>query len=326
MKTAFITGISGQDGSYLAELLLEKNYNVVGMIRRNSISVNQTKRIQHIMNDISLEYGDMTDFSSIFRIIIKYKPDEIYNLAAQSHVRISFDIPLYTIDTIINGTANILESIKSINPNIKMYQASSSEMFGNCIDSDGYQRESTPMNPVSPYGVAKLAAYNLINNYRNSYNMFLSNGILFNHESPRRGENFVSQKIIKEAVKIYKNQIEYMELGNLDAKRDWGHSKDYVNVMHQILQLDKSDNFVCSTGINYSVKDLCEYVCKKLNLDFNKVIKINDKFKRPEELKELKGDNSKLKSKINVDFKYNFYTMLDEMIEMELKNNYYENR
>ena len=202
MKIALITGINGQDGSYLAEFLLDKGYEVHGTLKRNSVSENQTSRLDKVYDMVKLHYADLTDLSSLVRVISEVKPIEIYNLAAQSHVRISFDQPLYTVNVTGIGTLNVLEAVKLLNPSIKIYQASSSEMFGNSIDSDGYQRETTPMNPVSPYGCAKVFSYNICCNYRNSYGMFISNGILFNHESPRRGTNFVTNKVCKEAVKI----------------------------------------------------------------------------------------------------------------------------
>ena len=234
-KIALITGINGQDGSYLAEFLLEKGYEVHGTLKRNSVAENQTSRLDKIYDKVILHYADLTDLSSLINVIKKTNPDEIYNLAAQSHVRISFDQPLYTANVTGIGTLNMLESVKLINPKIKIYQASSSEMFGNSIDSDGYQRETTPMNPVSPYGCAKVFSYNICRNYRNSYNMFISNGILFNHESPRRGTNFVTNKVCKEAVKIKLGLSSELKLGNLDAARDWGHAKDYVKVMWKTL-------------------------------------------------------------------------------------------
>ena len=234
-KIALITGINGQDGSYLSEFLIGKDYEVHGTLKRNSVSENQTSRLDTVFDKITLHYADMTDLSSLIRVIKEIKPDEIYNLAAQSHVRISFDQPLYTTNVTGVGTLNLLEAVKLINPNIKIYQASSSEMFGNNIDVDGYQRETTPMNPVSPYGCAKVFSYNICRNYRNSYNMFISNGILFNHESPRRGTNFVTNKVCKEAVKIKLGLSNKLKLGNLEATRDWGHAKDYVEAMWLIL-------------------------------------------------------------------------------------------
>ncbi len=314
-----ITGINGQDGSYLTEFLLNKGYEVHGTLKRNSISENQTTRLDNVYDEINLHYADMTDLSSLYGVIQKVKPSEIYNLAAQSHVRISFDQPIYTCNVTGLGTLNLLEAVRLNDTKIKIYQASSSEMFGNSIDDDGYQRETTPMNPVSPYGCAKVFSYNICRNYRNSYDMFVSNGILFNHESPRRGTNFVTNKVCKEAVKIKLGLSNQLKLGNLDATRDWGHAKDYVEAMWMILQQDKPDDFVCSTGISHSVKDLCEYVFNKLELDFREYVTIDEKFYRPEELYDLKGDSTKLKSMTGWRPNYTFESMLDEMIEYWLE-------
>lgn len=310
---ALITGINGQDGSFLAELLLERGYEVCGILKRNSVAENQTARLDDIFSDLNLEYADMTDMSSLVRVLQLFKPDEIYNLAAQSHVRISFDQPIYTTQAVAVGTMNLLEAIRLICPQVKMYQASSSEMFGNSIDDDGYQRETTPMNPTSPYGCAKVFGYNLIRNYRNSYGLFLSNGILFNHESPRRGTNFVTNKVVKEAVKIKYGLTDKLMLGNLNATRDWGHAKDYVKAMYLILQQDSSNDFVCATGISHSVKELCEYTFTSLGLEYQDYVGVDEKYYRPEELDNLKGDPSKLRS-IGFEYTYTFETMLDEMI------------
>jgi GDPmannose 4,6-dehydratase len=324
-KKALITGINGQDGSYLAEFLLNKGYEVWGILKRNSVAENQTARINdEIYPKLKLEYADLTDLASLIRVIQKVQPDELYNLAAQSHVRISFDQPLYTANTTAIGALNVLEAVRMVSPNTKIYQASSSEMFGNSIDEDGYQRETTSMNPVSPYGCAKVYAYNISRNYRHSYNMFISNGILFNHESPRRGTNFVTNKICKEAVKIKLGLSNELKLGNLDATRDWGHAKDYVQAMWEILQLDKPDDFVCSTGISHSVRELCDYVFSSLDLDYKEYVTQDEKFLRPEELHNLKGDSSKLIKATEWTHNYTFESMLDEMIEYwinKYKNN-----
>ena len=322
-KVALITGINGQDGSYLAEFLLKKDYEVWGVLKRNSVAENQTARIpDNIFKKLNLVYGDLTDLSSIITVIQKCKPDEIYNLAAQSHVRISFDQPIYTSQVTGLGTLNILEAVRLTNKKTKIYQASSSEMFGNNVDDDGYQRESTPMDPVSPYGCAKVFSYNICKNYRNSYGMFISNGILFNHESPRRGTNFVTNKVAKEAVKIKLGLSNELKLGNLNASRDWGHAKDYVEAMWLMLQHQKPDDFVCSTGISHTVKDLVEYVFKSLELDWKKYVSVDGKYLRPEELTHLKGDCSKIKNTLSWKPKYTFEDMMDEMIEYWLE--YYE--
>jgi len=314
-KIALISGINGQDGSYLAELLIEKGYEVHGALKRNSVAENQTSRLDNIYDKLKLHYADLTDLSSLIRVIQDVRPNEIYNLAAQSHVRISFDQPIYTANATGLGVLNLLEAVKLVDKSIKIYQASSSEMFGNSIDADGFQRETTPLNPVSPYGCAKVFAYNIARNYRNSYGMFISNGILFNHESPRRGTNFVTNKVVKEAVKIKLGLANSLSLGNLDATRDWGHAKDYVEAMWSILQLDNPDDFVCATGVSHSVRDLCEYVFGALDLNYLDCVKQDEKFYRPEELRDLKGDSTKLRKTINWQPKYTFETMLDEMVE-----------
>tara|TARA_R110000765_G_scaffold9685_3_gene30131 strand:+ start:12989 stop:13981 length:993 start_codon:yes stop_codon:yes gene_type:complete len=325
-KVALITGINGQDGSYLAELLVDKGYEVWGTVKRNSVSETQSNRIEHLRstNKINLEYADLTDMASLVRVLQKIQPDEIYNLAAQSHVRVSFDQPIYTANATGLGTLNLLEAIRMVSPHSKVYQASSSEMFGNNIDEDGYQRETTPLNPVSPYGCAKVFSYNITRNYRNSYNMKIWNGILFNHESPRRGTNFVTNKVVKAAVRIMLNLQDKLHLGNLDATRDWGHAKDYVEAMWLMLQSDTPDDYVCATGISHSVKDLCEYTFSYLGLDYKDFVEIDDKHFRPEELRDLKGDSSKLRKELNWEPKYTFEMMISEMIDYWLE--YYKDR
>ena len=323
-KVALITGINGQDGSYLAEFLLEKGYEVHGTLKRNSVSENQTSRLDNVFDKLQLHYADLTDLSSLTRVIQEVKPVEIYNLAAQSHVRISFDQPIYTANVTGLGTLNLLEAVKLLNKNIKIYQASSSEMFGNTIDDDGYQRETTQLNPVSPYGCAKVFSYNMCKNYRNSYGMKIWNGILFNHESPRRGTNFVTNKVVKAAVRISLGLQDKLHIGNLNATRDWGHAKDYVEAMWLMLQSDKPEDYVCSTGVSHSVQDLCSYVFSSLGLDYSDHIVIDEKHFRPEELYNLKGDSSKLRNDLNWRPRYTFESMLDEMIEYWV--NYYKNK
>ncbi len=316
MKKALITGINGQDGSYLAELLVEKGYEVHGTLKRNSIPENQTARIQHVYPQIknNLYHADMCDMSSLLSVIQRVEPDEIYNLAAQSHVRVSFDQPIYTLDTIGRGTLNLLEVVRLTGVDTKIYQASSSEMFGNSIDSDGFQRETTPMSPVSPYACSKLFAFNLIKCYRTSYGLNGSNGILFNHESPRRGGSFVTNKIVMGAVKIKKGLADDLALGNLDSTRDWGHAKDYVKIMWQLLQLDYPGDYVCATGLSHSVRQFCDTTFSKLGMDYRDYVTQDQRFFRPTELNDLKGSTDKLSGVINLNFEYTFDTMIDEMI------------
>ena len=314
MKKAFITGIAGQDGSYLAEYLLEMGYEVHGIIRRNSVPENQQSRLEGVRGNIHVTYGDLLDQSSIEHLLDRVQPDEIYNIAAQSHVRISYDIPQFTAQTNAIGVLNVLEAYRRSCPTAKFYQASSSEMFGSSVDADGYQRESTPMTPVSPYGCTKVFGYNIVRNYRNAYKLHASNGILFNHESPRRGSNFVTNKVVKSAVEIYLGQGKDLVLGNLDAYRDWGHSKDYVRAMHLILQQPQAGDWVVATGETRSVRDMCEYVFSKLGMDYNAFVKQDNKFLRPEELPYLKGDPTRIKA-LGWAPEYTFETMMDEMIE-----------
>ncbi len=313
MKTAFITGITGQDGSYLAEYLLSLGYRVTGIIRRNSTVEHQQNRIQHL-GKIELMYGDLLDQSSLEKALKAFQPDEVYNLAAQSHVRISYDIPQFTPQTNSIGVLNLLEACLSCCPNAKFYQASSSEMFGSSVDEDGYQRETTKMNPVSPYGCAKVFGYNIVRNYRNAYKLHASNGILFNHESPRRGSNFVTNKVVKTAVEIKLGLKDHLVLGNLDSYRDWGHSKDYVRAMHSIVQQDAPGDWVVATGVTRSVRDMCDYVFTKLGLEYKDYVVQNNKFLRPEELPYLKGDSTKIRE-LGWKPEYTFESMMDEMIK-----------
>ena len=313
-KKAFITGIGGQDGSYLAEYLLDLGYEVHGTIRRNSTSENQDERISHLEGKVKTYYSDLLDQGSIERLLTKINHDEIYNIAAQSHVRISFDIPQYTVQTNALGVVNLLEAYRHSCPNAKFYQASSSEMFGDSVDEDGYQRETTPMHPVSPYGCSKLFSYSIVRNYRKAYKLHAVNGILFNHESPRRGSNFVTQKVVKGAVKIYLGLEDKLELGNLDSYRDWGHSKDYVKAMHMILNHEVADDFVVSTMETHSVREMVDYVFGRLGMDYKTYVTQNEMFLRPEELLYLKGDSTKIRTTIGWKPEHTFEMLMDDMI------------
>jgi GDPmannose 4,6-dehydratase len=317
-KTAFITGIAGQDGSYLSEYLLEKGYKVTGIVRRNSVVEHQVDRVKHLQ-DLEIVYGDLLDPISIYAALRRFEPDEIYNLAAQSHVRISSDIPMFTTQTNALGVLSLLDAAREVCPDAKFYQASSSEMFGNSVDSDGYQRETTPMKPVSPYGCAKLFGFNISRYYRVAHNAHVANGILFNHESPRRGSNFVTNKIVKSAAQIKLGQLKGLELGNLDSFRDWGHSYDYVRAMHLILNKTNPEDYVVATGITHSVRELCEYVFSALDLNYQDYVSLNPKFFRPQELDYLKGDSSKIKSELGWQPIYTFESLLDEMIEFWMR-------
>ena len=314
-RKVFISGITGQDGSYLAELLLEKDYEVYGIVRRNSVTEHQRSRIYHLEDRVNLEYGDLLDVSSLERMLSVVKPDEIYNVGAQSHVRISFDIPQFTVQTNALGVLNLLEAYKFHCPNARFYQASSSEMFGRSVDDDGYQRETTRMEPTSPYGCSKVFGHNIVRHYRFAHNLFAVCGILFNHESPRRGSNFVTNKVAKGAVKIKLGMMDKLELGNVDAYRDWGHSKDYVRAMHMILNHTEPDDFVVATGITHSVREMCDYVFGLLDLNYNNFVVQNPKFLRAEELKYLKGDSTKLRNTFGWEPEYTFETMMKEMTE-----------
>jgi GDPmannose 4,6-dehydratase len=314
-KRALITGINGQDGSYLSEYLLELGYEVHGIVRRHSLAENQSSRLEHINNNIVRHYGDMTDEYSLMNVVRQVKPDEIYNLAAMSHVRISFDMPSFTIKTNSLGVLGMLECLRQEAPEARFYQASSSEMFGNSIDSDRYQRLTTPMIPVSPYGCSKVMGFNLTRHYRDAYKLHACNGILFNHESPRRGTNFVTNKVVKTAVDIKKGLVNKLELGNLDSYRDWGHSKDYVRAMHMIVNYPTARDWVVATGTAHSVRELCQYVFNALDLNYEDYVVQNEKFIRPEELKYLCGDSTETQTVLGWKPHYTFETMLDEMIE-----------
>jgi GDPmannose 4,6-dehydratase len=317
VKKALIIGANGQDASYLAEFLADKRYVVHGTIRRNSVPESQTTRIEHLRSKdlIKLHYMDLNDPISVETIINEIKPDEIYHLAAQSHVQISFDLPKYTLDVNAGGTLAVLEAVRKFSPKSKIYHAATSEMFGNSCEKDGFQRETTQLKPVSPYGCSKLYAHSLCGNYRNAYNMFICSGILFNHESPRRGINFVTNKVVLEAVKIKLGLSNELVLGNLNAMRDWGHAKDYVKGMWLMLQQENANDYVLSTGVSKSVLDLVNYVFNKLGLDVDLYVKSDSKFERAEELHYLRGDSSKARLELGWEPEYTFESMLDEMIE-----------
>ena len=321
-KKALIIGANGQDASYLIEYLNTLDYEIYGTIRRNSVPESQTTRIEkmHADKKINLMYADLLDRSSIDNAIKIARPDEVYHLAAQSHVRISFDMPKYTTDVNCGGTLNVLESVKTNMPEAKVYNAASSEMFGNSIDSDGYQRLTTPMRPVSPYGCSKLFAYHICKNYRHSYNMFISSGILFNHESPRRGVNFVTNKIVKGAVDIKLGKSQYLFLGNLESQRDWGHAKDYVKAMYLMLQQDQPKDYIISTGQTRSVQYLLSYVFDKLSLNIVDHVRTDARYRRPEELYFLRGDSMESQAQLNWKPEYNFEMLIDEMIKEAYHN------
>ena len=312
MKRALISGISGQDGSYLAELLLEKGYEVHGIVRRAS-TVN-TSRVDHIFDQLHLHYGDLADGRSLERIVSNVMPCEVYNLGAQSHVRTSFEIPEYTADVDALGTLRFLEVCRG--RGIKFYQASSSELFGKVAEVP--QSETTPFYPRSPYGVAKLHSFWSVVNYRESYSMFACNGILFNHESPRRGETFVTRKIVKRAVEISRGLENTLLLGNLDAKRDWGYAKEYVEGMWRMLQQDVPDDYVLATGETHSVREFLEEVFGYLNLNWQDHVKIDSRLFRPAEVDLLQGDASKAKRVLGWEPKVKFNELARLMVDAEL--------
>lgn len=301
-KSALVTGITGQDGSYLAELLLEKGYMVHGVVRRSSTF--STERIEHIYHDVHsesrlrLHYGDLTDGQALTNLVLEIEPDEIYNLGAQSHVRVSYDQPVYTLQTVGVGALNVLEAARLLDKKkrVRVYQASSSEMYGDVLETP--QKETTPFNPQSPYACAKAYAFHQTVNYRRGYDMFASNGILFNHESERRGETFVTRKITRAAGRIKVGLQDTLYLGNLDAKRDWGYAKDYVEGMWRVLQHDQPDDFVLATGRTESVREFCKLVFEQLELDYEEYVKIDPRYFRPAEVDLLLGDASKAKQKL----------------------------
>lgn len=325
-KVALITGINGQDGSYLAEHLLEKNYTVVGLERRTVCeSADKMRNISHINGSerLVIEQGDVTDLSSLQRIVDEYRPQEIYNLAAQSHVGVSFRTPLSTTEINLNGCLNLLETIRLIDPKIKFYQASTSEMFGDNIKCP--QNENTYFSPVSPYACAKLASHHLVGTYRKSYGIFACSGILFNHESPRRGENFVTRKITKAAARIKMGLQDELRLGNLEAQRDWGFAGDYVRAMHMMLQHSEADDYVVATGETNSVQDFLQYVFDYAGLSVEEHVIIDPKFYRPCEVPKLWGDPSKIKRILgwqpNVSFKELAIMMYEsDLNEIKIKN------
>ena len=323
MKKALITGITGQDGSYLAEFLLDKGYEVHGVIRRSS-SFN-TERIDHLykdphINDVKmfLHYGDLSDSSNLSRLLEKIQPDEIYNLAAQSHVRVSFDMPEYTADVVGLGTIRILDAIKETQIKTKFYQASTSELYGKVVETP--QTEKTPFYPRSPYACAKLYSYWITVNYRESYNMYACNGILFNHESPRRGETFVTKKITHAIARILNKEQDKLYLGNLDSKRDWGYAKDYVEAMWLMLQQENPDDYVIATGETHSVREFLDEAFGLVGLDWKKYVEIDPRYYRPAEVDLLLGDPAKAKEKLGWKPKTTFKELVKIMIEYDLNS------
>ena len=317
MKKALITGITGQDGSYLAELLLSKGYKVMGIQRRASYF--NTGRIDHLLTNPNFDsqYGDLTDPISVANIIEKFKPDEIYNLGAMSHVKVSFEVPSFTLNTNTLGVLHILEYIRSHSQKTKFYQASSSEMFGASRSKPPFN-ENSEMRPQSPYGVSKLASFHLVRNYREGYGLFATTGILFNHESPRRGETFVTRKITRGIAAILRGELKYLKMGNIEAVRDWGHAKDYVKAIHLIMQQKKPGEYVVATGEAHSIKEALEYCFGLVGLDWKKYVKIDKRYFRPNEVPYLKGDSRKIR-KLGWKPTYNWKTTLKEMLEEDIR-------
>jgi GDPmannose 4,6-dehydratase len=316
MKTAFITGVTGQDGSYLAEFLLNKGYTVVGMKRRTSVI--NTSNIDHLYDNrnFKLVYGNMNDVGSMYRVLSEYQPDEVYNLAAQSHVRTSFDVPEETVDAAAMGTMRLLEACRQMVPDVKFYQASSSEMYGDNVEVP--QNEETKMTPASPYAAAKLFSHNVVRNYRISYRMHASCGILFNHESPRRGETFVTRKITTAVAKIKLGVQEKLFLGNLDAKRDWGFAGDYVEAMWLMLQHKNPDDYVIATGETYTVRQFLEEAFSLADLDWKKHVEIDNRLFRPHEVPLLLGDPRKAQNVLGWKPRVCFKDLVKMMYESDL--------
>lgn len=316
-RRALITGITGQDGYYLSKLLLEKDYEVYGMIRRHNRTGTELGTVQSLESLINFDYGDMTDASSLEAVVHRIKPHEVYNLAAQSHVKISFDSPVYTANTNALGVVHLLEAVTRTVPSARFYQASTSEMFGNNVDDDGFQRETTCMKPVSPYGVAKLYAHQMVNVYRVQHNLFACSGILFNHESPMRGDLFVTKKITNYIKDVRKNGFfNKLELGNLDARRDWGHAEDYVYGMWLMLQHQHPDDYVLSTGVTYSIKEFLQKAFDYIGVsDYTTCVQVNKNFLRPEDVHHLKGDSTKARSVLGWAPKYTLDTLIQSMVE-----------
>ena len=323
-KTALITGITGQDGSYLAELLLQKEYRVIGIKRRTSVL--NTANIDHLYGNPNLKliYGNLNDVGSMYRILSEYKPDEVYNLAAQSHVRTSFDVPEETVDSVAMGTMRLIEACRNIVPNTRFYQASSSEMFGDNLDP--MKNEETPMTPASPYAAAKLFGHNIIKNYRVGYGMHASSGILLNHESPRRGETFVTRKITRAAARIKLGLQDKLYLGNIDAIRDWGFAGDYVEAMWLMLQQDKPDDYVIATGEIHTVREFAEMTFDIADLDWKKYVQIDQRLFRPHEVPFLQGDASKAKRVLGWKPQVSFEELVRLMYYSDLASEYDKNR
>ena len=315
MPKALITGITGQDGSYLAELLLEKGYDVVGMLRRSS-TVN-FERIDHIQNDIELAQGDLIDGASMVHVLREHQPDEIYNLAAQSFVQTSFGQPVLTGEITALGVTRLLDSVRMVCPDAKFYQASSSEMFGKAVEVP--QNEATPFHPRSPYGVAKVYGHWITVNYRESYDMFACSGILFNHESPRRGTEFVTRKITDAVARISLGALDELRLGNLDAQRDWGHAADYVDAMWRMLQCETPKDYVIATGETHSVREFCEIAFSAADLDFEQYVTIDPKYYRPAEVDLLIGDSSTARAELGWKPTVSFEELIHEMVAADLK-------